>query len=397
MLGVHGGGAVSGTLSGAGTLALGDIGYTTTGIAGTGTLALTNSGFGVGTLTATATGTITDSVLIDGGAKLAAAAGNILTISGPLTIGASTVATNGGTFTGPGTITTTGVTTIADLGTTQVLSLQGGANWINTGSVTESGAGNYNTAGVDGDTDSILNKGSFTFAGPDAGFGLSANGTDIFTNTGTLARTGAGTSILDGTVNSSGTINVAGGVLQVQRGGGALSGTLSGAGTLALGDIGYTTTGLSGSGTLALNNNYQIGTLTASATGTITDSLQIDGGATLAAAAGTTPDRIGAGENRQQHHLHEWRRALRPRHHHHHRRHHPRRSGHHAGAQPAGRRHLDQYRQRHPVRCGQLQYAGRRWRYEHHSQQRQFYLRRPRCGLRACRQRHRHFYQYRHR
>ena len=89
-------------------------------------------------------------------------------------IGSSTIYTNGGVLSGPGTVTTAGATTIADLGTTQVLGLQGGITWINTGSVTESGAGSYNTPGIDGDKVAVLNKGVFILSGLDANFALAA-------------------------------------------------------------------------------------------------------------------------------------------------------------------------------------------------------------------------------
>ncbi len=281
------GGSLAGTLSGAGTLALGLGSFTTTGLAGTGTLAVTGDpSYLSGLLTATATASITDSVLINDSANLAVVAGANLTLSGPVTIGNIQ---GGAILDGPGTLTTSGAVTIADLGGSPAIALQGGT-WVNTGTVVDAGAGNLNTPGVDGATVTIVNSGSFTFSGADAGFTEQANGTDIFSNTGTLLRTGpaGSTTFVEAALNTTGMVNVSAGTLEFRREGGSLAGTLSGAGTLALGLGSFTTTGLAGTGTLAVTGDpsYLSGLLTATATASITDSVLINDSANLAVVAG---------------------------------------------------------------------------------------------------------------
>ena len=280
------GGSVSGTLSGAGTLHLATGIYTTTGLAGAGNLAIDNAReLGYGTLTASATSTITASVHIDGGGALGANAGKILTLTGPLSIDTveSAPSVDGGNLVGAGTVTTTGATTIGDVANgAQALGIAGGITWINaaTGVVNDSGLGNS----VGG---TVVNNGIFNLATDDAT--ITNNGApNLFTNSGTLAKTGGtGTSYIGDVVNSTGSINVATGALQFIDGG-SVSGTLFGAGTLHLATGIYTTTGLAGAGNLAIDNARELGygTLTASATSTITASVHIDGGGALGANAG---------------------------------------------------------------------------------------------------------------
>jgi hypothetical protein len=284
-----GGGAVSGVLSGAGALHLSNGSFTTAGISGAGQLVIDNLvGSGYGTLTASATSTITAGVRLDGNATLGVTTGKILTLTGPLAINTveSSPSPDGGYLNGPGTLTTTGATTIGTVTNGYgypAFSLLGGITWINsaTGTVTDAGVGSSNNG-------TIRNAGVFNFA---ADTGIAAtSGADAFINTGTLGKTGgAGSSVVTDVVTSTGTINVATGAL-VLGGGGAVSGVLSGAGALHLGNGSFTTAGITGTGTLVVDGlaNYGSGTLIATTTSTIATAVRIDGQGALDAGAGAT-------------------------------------------------------------------------------------------------------------
>ena len=230
MLALTAGGNVSGALSGAGSLALGTGAFTTGGLSGAGTLFL---GSGA-SLTGTVTATVATSIGADAQAMLAVAAGKTLTLSGPVAIGD---ATGGIVLGGPGTLTTTGTTTIADAGgSTPVLDVQGGVTWVvaGTATVNDIGTGYIGTyASSGGDTSTVVNNGIFNFIGDDADLFLDTRGgggpVASFRNIGTLARTGSGTSTLGAVINDTGTISVASGVLALTAGGN-VSGVLSGAG-----------------------------------------------------------------------------------------------------------------------------------------------------------------------
>ncbi len=118
---------------------------------------------------------------------------------------------------GPGTLTTSGVTTIADYSTNAELFLGGGITWVNGGTVNDSGYGYMNPFGSDSVT--IVNQAgaNFDLTTDDASLVQYNNGTDTFTNAGTLAKTGgSGTSALNLAITNSGTINAASGTLQLQ-------------------------------------------------------------------------------------------------------------------------------------------------------------------------------------
>ena len=282
------GGALSGTLSGAGALHLSNGAFTTTGLAGTGKLVIDNLvGTGYGTLTASATSTITASVGIDGQGVLASAAkATILTLAGPLSIDTveSTPSPDGGYFSGVGTIATTGQTTVGNTvngGSANALSLNGGVTWSNaaTGSVSDAGA-------IVSGGGTISNAGTFDLTTDSASIAATGAG-DVFNNTGTLAKTGGtGLSLVTDVVNSSGTINVATGALVLGQGG-VVTGVLSGAGTLHLSNGAFTTAGISGSGHIEIDNlvGSGYGTLTANANCSLMGSVGIDGQGVLGAVS----------------------------------------------------------------------------------------------------------------
>ena len=135
-------------------------------------------------------------------------------------------------FNGPGTLTTAGATSITNQPGGQALGLEN-ASWVNTGAATDLGVIAFNTPGTSTDVTAIVNKGSFTLSGPGANFTLAAGGTDSVNNSGTLIRTGIGTSTIASgiAITNIGTIEAASGTLVV--------GTLTGAGALRI-DAGAT-------------------------------------------------------------------------------------------------------------------------------------------------------------
>ncbi len=272
------GGSLGGTLSGAGTLGVGGGTFTTSGISGGGTFAV----YGGASLTGTvASGTIAGHAVLIGGGTLAAASHDVLTVSGGMTVGASDSDAGRGYVSGPGTVTTNGVSTINLNGADVSLDLGGGVTWVNGGTVNDGGIVYLNDA--TNDTVSIVNNGSFNFISDQATFQLPYTGTDSFTNAGTLAKTGGtGISALTATIANTGVINVASGVLELD-GGGSLGGTLSGAGTLGLGSGAFTTSGMATGGTLAVYGNASLtGTV---ASGKFAGAVLLYGGGTLAAAS----------------------------------------------------------------------------------------------------------------
>ena len=298
------GGAVGGTLTGAGTLQLaGGAAFTTGGIAGAGNLAVT----GGASLTGTFTGTIADSITLNANGAIDSAAGKITTLSGPVTMGAPAAAyVNPGYFSGAGTIATTGTVSILDATTNDQFAIDGGATWANSGTVSDYGDIAYNAANTGGDAGTIINKatGNFSFTSDDANVGISSNstGTDLFANQGVLAKTsGTGTNTIGVAFTDTGTVNVTSGTIGL-AGGGSIAGTLSGAGTLETVSNAYTIAGvLAGAGTLALG----FGSTILQATGTkstISTHLEatgaiLSGGGTLTTTGALTIDDSGAAPN----------------------------------------------------------------------------------------------------
>ena len=220
-----GGGSFGGTIGGAGTVAFGNW-----------------NGLGADTLVAGTTLSVAN-LLIDGGyltlGQNVAYAGNFALTSGVLELNGHNFTTSNAylnaTVDGPGTLTTGGTTTVGGF------TVGGGTNWVNTGTVNQSGGYVYLADGSGAGT--ITNRGgaSFNFT-TDVGT-QPTNGTGgSFTNAGTLAKTGGtGTTLVYATVTSTGTVTAASGTLEFD-GGGSFGGTISGAGTVAFGNynnLGY--------------------------------------------------------------------------------------------------------------------------------------------------------------
>jgi hypothetical protein len=216
-----GGGTLGGTLTGTGTVAI-----------GSNTMTLSKG------LVISAAEFVLDGGSITLGANLALTGATPFTIDGA----PSAINLNGYTLTllnadigcgylfGPGTLTTSGTTTLGGYqgyGFTET-----GASWINNGTINQDqtvynenlpGIAFTNNAGASYDI-----QGDFYY-----GYSNSADGT--FTNAGTFAKA-AGTSNSDiyAVFESTGTISAAGGNLEFD-GGGTFGGTLSGAGAISFG------------------------------------------------------------------------------------------------------------------------------------------------------------------
>ncbi len=213
------GGTVSGTLAGPGTLELA-AGSTTR----------------LGNLTAPGGGSVLSLGLLTLTGKTVALAANLTQQGGTLGLltGATLTTTSGLALT-EGAIVT-GLATLATLGTTSVapdggtVDLRGGLTWSNKGAVTVGGR----ILTLNTTTFSNAASGSFALAADGAGI-IASGGNSSFKNAGLLSKTGGGgTSEIDSTLNSTGTIAIASGTLLLTTGA-TLSGVLNGAGTLELG------------------------------------------------------------------------------------------------------------------------------------------------------------------
>ena len=303
-LSLSGGGAIGGTITGAGVVQLFDSNFTLGAIAGAGTLDIAGGSTRI-SATETLTATIAPAVTVQDYATLAIAAGKSLTLGNALTLGEA-INVNGyqwAEISGPGTLTTTAATTIVDGGNSGVgyeAFIDGNITWINaaSGTVTVAGQADFGLNGGATDGAAIINQGNFDFVGVDSQLVFfQAGETASFTNTGTLAKlSGANTTMFAATLASTGMINVAAGTLAANAGG-SLGGTLAGAGTLALAGS-FSTAGLSGSGHLAITGANT--TLTQTGTGSIAAALLASGNATLAVSAAasvlTLPGRVTLGD-----------------------------------------------------------------------------------------------------
>jgi hypothetical protein len=252
-----GGGTLGGTLTGAGAIAVGS--NTVTLAAG---------------VVINATELVLDGGSITLGANLALTGATPLTIDGA----PSAINLNGFNLTllnadigcgyvfGPGTLTTSGTTTLAGYngyGFTET-----GISWINTGTINQNqtvyndslaGIAFTNSAGA-----------SYTIQG-DFGYGYSNNAAGTFTNAGLFEKAaGTNTSSIYAVVNNTGTIDALSGTLDFESGG-SFAGTLTGAGDINFASSTETLTATSitasyvslGSGTLILGVNETIaGTFT---------------------------------------------------------------------------------------------------------------------------------------
>jgi hypothetical protein len=201
---VSGGGTLTGKLKGAGTLALGAGDYVSTGgtLAGNGTLA------------------------VYGPANLSVSTGFEEQIATALVLGLAGAAYDGATsLDGPGTLITAGTTTINASGARVEVTLADALTWTNTGTVFDSGV--IEADNVANSVVAITNTAGaqFDLLGANASLTANITGTALFSNAGTLAKTGSGVSDFYATVNT-GWIDVASGTL-------SLSG-LSGSGSVAV-------------------------------------------------------------------------------------------------------------------------------------------------------------------
>ena len=213
------------------------------------------------------------------GGTVAIASGLNLTLPGP-------VSWSGGDVAGPGTLTTTGTTTISGWSY-----IDGGLTWINSGTVLDS----YNiyddyrltTSAL---TNTVSNQATGVFNitadGFSAFYNLFQSAPTVFVNAGLLEKTaGTGTVNFYAALNNTGTVKVTSGILELD-GGGILGGvvTTTAGGALRFGGGAFTVTGsLVNGGTLALSNQ----TLTLSGAVTWSGG-DVTGPGTLAMTGATT-------------------------------------------------------------------------------------------------------------
>ncbi len=263
---VNSGGAIT-----AGTLTVGGLGV----VAG---LQLDNgSTINVGTLSLMSVGEVVDDGdLVVSNAVFtttAAVSAPMLEIGSGSTLTLAAATWNGVVITGPGTLLTTGTTTIT--GSTGSPAVSGSLVWDNSGTVSDEAPGGI-TMGVSSNvTINNLAGGVFDFTADGYGFGGM-----VLNNAGVLAKTGGtGTTVMGTAVANTGTITASSGTLELV--GGVLSGTLgaTGAGTLAL----AAPVGVPDSGSFTVGGTAE----------TITGALAIDGG-TLSIGNGQTLTLSGA-------------------------------------------------------------------------------------------------------
>jgi autotransporter-associated beta strand protein len=303
-LGVSGGSTVD--LQSGGSLTAGTI-----GIGPNGTLLLSGAtavtgdlSMQGGTLRSTVTGTLTDSLVFGAGttSTIAAAAGQTLTLGGPsFSMGAGNNLAIFGSATDTGTIVlapTSGMSgNIASSalevagGTLRIgsfLSASAGAGVV---SVTVDGGATLDYDGFSGTIRSLLGAGSVQIAG---GTLTLQSGTSNFA--GTIAGSGGALSLIGANVTLSGANTYSGGTTidaastLTLGNGGSIVGSIANAGVLNINS--GSTLSLSGSlsGTASSRTSLNGGTLRATTTSTVTDSLVFGAGttSTIAAAAGQT-------------------------------------------------------------------------------------------------------------
>ena len=285
-----GGGTLGGHLSGAGTLA-----------------------FSGGTTKLTAI--TTANILVNGGTLAIAANESIgsavSATTGLITLGSATTlklsgatsfdTTNayGPSISGPGTLSTTGATTLATQTAGYVdLYFGGGGTWTNSGSVAVGGQIAFGIAPAD--SAAFVNQagGVFDFTDDIADIvSYTSYDTATFSNAGLLEKTGGtAVSAIDAVVTNTGTILVSSGTIGIE-GGGTFGGTLTGAGTIAFTGGISTLAATSATANLLLNG----GTLSIAANETVTGPftgtnglIQAASGATLKLAGAATFDNVNA-------------------------------------------------------------------------------------------------------
>jgi hypothetical protein len=249
----------------------------TIGATGTGALAFGDGTFTVGDNAQTITGAL----LLDGG-SVSIAQGRSLTLSGAVAITSSEV-------NGPGTLVTTGKTSITGL-----FDLDGSLSWTNGGTVSDLGEIQLNYPSGAGAI-TITNTTTGVFDLTQDGWGVYDDmGAATFINAGTLSKTsGTGTSNIYAAVDNTGTLTAVSGTLELD-GGGILGGTIGagkngalalGGGTFTLGGTTQTITGvLSWDGTTAVIASGD--TLTLAGTSTLSSGAIIGPGTLM--TTGTT-------------------------------------------------------------------------------------------------------------
>ena len=338
-----GGSSTGGTFTGSGTLQFGSGTYN---LDANSPITTANVTFSAGTTNINGTYNVTGTTLVSGGtANLGSGTltslGSALNISGgALNVGSNgaTVASltqSGGTLSGSGTVTVTG---LASLGTSSsyvvetgsgTTNLQGGGTIGNTtnnplyldgGRVLQNGNDGtlkwvsgtinmgYNPNGTVGSS-TIVNSLGATFNDAVAGNIDNETGTNVFTNAGLFETTfTSGTTTIGVTFNNTGTVNVGSGdTLDLSDGGSSTGGTFTGSGTLQFGSGTYnldanspiTTANVTFSaGTTNINGTYNVtGTTLVSGgtanlgSGTLTSlgsALNISGGALNVGSNGAT-------------------------------------------------------------------------------------------------------------
>ena len=290
------GGSFGGTISGAGTIAFSG-GTSTLSVATTTANLLVNGGtlnvstnelisglaISSGTLAIAAADSITVPSQFSGtGGLISLASGAKLAVTGAA--GFDTTNAYGPTISGPGTLSTTGATTLtAQTGAYVDLYLAGGASWTNSGTATIGGQIDFGVTGAD--TAAFVNQAGAVFNLTDDFASIvpyTSYDTATFNNAGLLEKSG-GTLIssIYATVTNTGSIAVASGTMAF-FGGGSLGGSISGAGTVAFSGGTSTLTATTTTANFLLNG----GTLAISKSETVTGPFSANSGLiTLASAA----------------------------------------------------------------------------------------------------------------
>jgi len=192
----------------------------------------------------------------------------------------------GGEATGAGTIAASGATTAYSL------AMEGSTVFSNTGTVTDTYVVyvGYNSS----DTAQFINAATGVFRLTTGAY-VSTGGASLFTNAGTLLKTGAGTSYFYAPLTSTGSIQVSNGTLHLSGSANSIGGTVSGAGTLELagGAVTFGPSSLSVGGllldgaTVTLGADLSLATVFSQTTGslalggntlTLTGTTSLDGG-----------------------------------------------------------------------------------------------------------------------
>ena len=293
-----GGGSFGGKISGAGTVAFSGGNSTLSATTTTANFLVNGGRLGVKT-----NETVSGSFSGTGGAAtdISLASGMTLKLTGAASF--DTTSAYGLDISGPGTLSTTGPTTLAtQTGAYVDLYLSGGATWTDSGTATIGGQIDFGV--VAADHASFVNQagGVFNLIDDFAGIvAYTSYDTATFTNAGLLEKTaGTATSVIDATVTNTGSIAVASGTMAFFAGG-SFGGTISGAGTIAFSggtstlSVATTTANLLvNGGTLNVSTNESIsglaissGTLAIAAADSITVPSQFSGtGGLISLASG---------------------------------------------------------------------------------------------------------------